>query len=231
MEQAAAPRAFWSGIECVASLLARSAGGWRERSGAPGEVKRDCRSMATEGHPRVLRCCKPVCRSPRAMTTHQRQSPTSAPASSSSARVSAGWPAPRNWAARRRGSRSSTGGTITCSCRCSIRWRRRRYRPRTSPGRSGGSSSKDSNIDVVMAEVVGFDTAARRVRLRDGSVLPYDKLVVATGSGIFLLRSSRMGALRARAAEPGGCAAHPRPPTDLVRTGRGSAPIRPSAPQ
>jgi len=42
--------------------------------------------------------------------------------------------------------------------------------------------SKDANIDVVMGEVTGFDSAARQVKLRDGGVLPYDKLIVATGS-------------------------------------------------
>jgi NADH:quinone reductase (non-electrogenic) len=39
-----------------------------------------------------------------------------------------------------------------------------------------------SNIEVVLGTVAGVDTAARRVRLANGSELPYDKLVVATGS-------------------------------------------------
>ena len=39
-----------------------------------------------------------------------------------------------------------------------------------------------SNIEVVLGTVTGVDTAARRVRLPNGSELPYDKLVVATGS-------------------------------------------------
>lgn len=38
------------------------------------------------------------------------------------------------------------------------------------------------NVDVVMGEVSGVDLAARRVVLADGSFLPYDRLVVATGS-------------------------------------------------
>ena len=38
------------------------------------------------------------------------------------------------------------------------------------------------NIEVALGTVTGVDTAARRVRLSNGSELPYDKLVVATGS-------------------------------------------------
>jgi NADH:ubiquinone reductase (H+-translocating) len=38
------------------------------------------------------------------------------------------------------------------------------------------------NIDVVLGEVTAVDTAARSVRLHDGNVIPYDRLVVATGS-------------------------------------------------
>ena len=38
------------------------------------------------------------------------------------------------------------------------------------------------NIEVVLGTVTGIDTAARRVRLGNGSELAYDKLVVATGS-------------------------------------------------
>jgi NADH dehydrogenase len=38
------------------------------------------------------------------------------------------------------------------------------------------------NIDVVLGEVVGVDTAARMVTLRSGAALRYDRLVVATGS-------------------------------------------------
>jgi NADH dehydrogenase len=41
---------------------------------------------------------------------------------------------------------------------------------------------KFTNIDVVLGTVVGIDTAACGVRLADGRVLPYDRLVVATGS-------------------------------------------------
>jgi len=38
------------------------------------------------------------------------------------------------------------------------------------------------NIEVVLGTVTGVDTAAHRVRLANGTELPYDKLVVATGS-------------------------------------------------
>jgi NADH dehydrogenase len=38
------------------------------------------------------------------------------------------------------------------------------------------------NVDVVLAEVAGIDTAQRRVHLADGGYLPFDQLVLATGS-------------------------------------------------
>ncbi len=38
------------------------------------------------------------------------------------------------------------------------------------------------NTQVLMDEVIGFDTAARRVRLKSGTILEYDYLVLATGS-------------------------------------------------
>ena len=38
------------------------------------------------------------------------------------------------------------------------------------------------NVEVVMAEVAGFDATARRVLLKDGSELRYDYLVVAAGA-------------------------------------------------
>lgn len=42
--------------------------------------------------------------------------------------------------------------------------------------------SRYPNIDSVMAEVAGVDTAARRLLLEDGGYIPYDVLVLATGS-------------------------------------------------
>ena len=42
--------------------------------------------------------------------------------------------------------------------------------------------AKHRNIDTVLGEVVGVDTQARRVALKDGGHLPYDALVIATGS-------------------------------------------------
>jgi NADH dehydrogenase len=42
--------------------------------------------------------------------------------------------------------------------------------------------SRYQNIEVVLGTVTGVDTLARRVRLSNGNELPYDKLVVATGS-------------------------------------------------
>lgn len=42
--------------------------------------------------------------------------------------------------------------------------------------------NRHRNIDVVMGEAVGIDMTDRRVRLADGSFVPFDRLVVATGS-------------------------------------------------
>ncbi|QZH74216.1 MAG: NAD(P)/FAD-dependent oxidoreductase [Erythrobacter sp.] len=41
---------------------------------------------------------------------------------------------------------------------------------------------KHTNIDVIMAEVIGVDLANRRVQLEQGRLVPYDRLVLATGS-------------------------------------------------
>lgn len=38
------------------------------------------------------------------------------------------------------------------------------------------------NIEVILGEAAGFDTTARRVRLTDGSEIPYDYLIVAAGA-------------------------------------------------
>ncbi len=38
------------------------------------------------------------------------------------------------------------------------------------------------NVDVLLAEVTGFDLAARAVHLADGVALPYDHLIVAAGA-------------------------------------------------
>ena len=40
----------------------------------------------------------------------------------------------------------------------------------------------DKNTEVIMDEVVGFDTTVRRVSLKSGAELTYDYLIVATGS-------------------------------------------------
>ncbi len=42
--------------------------------------------------------------------------------------------------------------------------------------------SRQKNVDVVMDEATGFDTAARCVHLKTGAQLAYDFLIVATGS-------------------------------------------------
>src|ERR1700683_4506478 len=41
---------------------------------------------------------------------------------------------------------------------------------------------KNSNTEVIMNEVVGFDTQLRRVELANGAQLPYDYLIVAAGA-------------------------------------------------
>src|SRR5438094_5188568 len=38
------------------------------------------------------------------------------------------------------------------------------------------------NVEVLMDEAVGFDTALQHVELKSGAVLEYDYLIVATGS-------------------------------------------------
>lgn len=42
--------------------------------------------------------------------------------------------------------------------------------------------TRAKNVDVVLAEVTGVDTAQQRVELADGGYLPFDQLVLATGS-------------------------------------------------
>lgn len=42
--------------------------------------------------------------------------------------------------------------------------------------------SRHRNVDVVLGEVTGVDAGARRVRLADGGFVPYDRLILATGS-------------------------------------------------
>ena len=42
--------------------------------------------------------------------------------------------------------------------------------------------SRHPNVDVVMGEVTGIDRAQKKVVLADGSFVPYDRLVLATGS-------------------------------------------------
>src|SRR3954454_21182186 len=41
---------------------------------------------------------------------------------------------------------------------------------------------KYRNIRVLLGEVVGLDRAGRSVSLADGTTVPYDRLVIATGS-------------------------------------------------
>src|SRR5262249_29366496 len=40
---------------------------------------------------------------------------------------------------------------------------------------------RHKNVHVILGEVVGIDVAGRQVELRDGTRLPYDTLVLATG--------------------------------------------------
>ena len=41
---------------------------------------------------------------------------------------------------------------------------------------------KQRNTRVLLGEVTGFDLAAKTVQLRDGAVVPFDSLIIATGS-------------------------------------------------
>lgn len=45
-----------------------------------------------------------------------------------------------------------------------------------------GVLARHSNIDIIMAEVSGVDREARRLLLADGGYVPYDVLILATGS-------------------------------------------------
>jgi NADH dehydrogenase len=45
-----------------------------------------------------------------------------------------------------------------------------------------GLLGKHRNVEVLLAELDGVDTAARRIRLTDGATLSYDTLVIATGA-------------------------------------------------
>ena len=60
-------------------------------------------------------------------------------------------------------SRSSIGGISTCSSRCCTRWPPAACRRRTSRRRCGGFSRRQTNCEVMLAEVVGFDLETRRV--------------------------------------------------------------------
>src|ERR1041384_7435612 len=41
---------------------------------------------------------------------------------------------------------------------------------------------RQRNTRVLLGEVVGFDRAAKTVQLKDGATVPFDSLIVATGS-------------------------------------------------
>ncbi len=41
---------------------------------------------------------------------------------------------------------------------------------------------KQRNTRVILGEVTGFDLAAKQVQLKDGAVVPFDSLIIATGS-------------------------------------------------
>ena len=53
-----------------------------------------------------------------------------------------------------------------------------------------------ANIDTVMGTVEGVDVAARHVRLKEDGFVPYDVLILATGSVYDLFRQGRMGQAR-----------------------------------
>ena len=54
------------------------------------------------------------------------------------------------------------------------------------------------NIEVLMDEALELDTQQCRVKLRSGSEVEYDYLVLATGSTHLLLRQGRVGCDRSR---------------------------------
>jgi NADH dehydrogenase len=47
-----------------------------------------------------------------------------------------------------------------------------------------GVLSEQKNTTVLLGEAIDIDPAAKRIKLRDGGVVPYDSLIVATGSQV-----------------------------------------------
>ena len=106
-------------------------------------------------------------------------------------------------------------------------------RPRSAT-RCGSIFRRRRNVRVVLAEVVGFDLAARRVALRDvalGTAPDGARVRHADRLGrlaVLLLRPRRMAGARGRAEVARGRAHHPPPDPRGLRGGRARA--RPRAP-
>ena len=72
--------------------------------------------------------------------------------------------------------------TIICSSRCSTRWRPPRSRPREIAWPIRHLMRDRPEVTTLLATVSGVDAERRRVLLDDGSAVPYDTLVLATGA-------------------------------------------------
>ena len=79
------------------------------------------------------------------------------------------------------------------------------------------------NIDVVLGTVTGIDTTARSVRLANGAELPYDKLVVATGSDYSYFGHPEWAEFAPGPRSLENARLHPRAPPHRLRTRRGVA--------
>jgi NADPH-dependent 2,4-dienoyl-CoA reductase/sulfur reductase-like enzyme len=77
------------------------------------------------------------------------------------------------------------------------------------------------NVEVLLDQVTGIDTAARRVLTRETAAHSYDFLIVATGSGDAYFGHEDLGSLRTGPEVDRGCDRHPPPPAAGVRARRG----------
>ena len=79
-------------------------------------------------------------------------------------------------------SRSSTAATSTSSSRCSTRSPPAALSPANIAAPLRSILRTQRNTRVLLGEVAGFDLAAKTVQLKDGGAVPFDSLIVATGS-------------------------------------------------
>ena len=121
---------------------------------------------------------------------------------------------------------SATRRTSTTTASCSRRCSPARRPPTTSPStRSTGISSNDIDLRLGV-RIVDVDADAKTVTGDDGSVTPYDKLLLATGSQRAGCRRSRASTRRAssrsaRSTTPAACCERAGPGVKAVVIGGG----------